>query len=51
MATEKFKIAILTKSNKGSSPKQIGEAHIVVSLPDSPAFNKFVAAIYPKNSV
>ena len=34
-------------TNKGSSPKQIGEAHIVVSLPDSPAFNKFVAAIFP----
>jgi hypothetical protein len=31
---------------KGTERK-IGKAHIIVSLPDSPAFNKFVAAIYP----
>ena len=35
-------------TRKGSAPKQIGNAHIVVSLPAQPAYNKFVAAIFPQ---
>jgi len=35
-------------TKKGSPPKAIGDAFIVVSLSEYPPFNKFVAAIYPK---
>ncbi|MDR1136011.1 MAG: hypothetical protein LBL49_07525 [Clostridiales Family XIII bacterium] len=34
-------------TKKGSAPKRIGEAYIVVSLPSDPPYNKFIAAIYP----
>jgi hypothetical protein len=34
-------------TKKGSTPKYIGDAHIVVSLSNYSPFNKFVAAIYP----
>ncbi|MDL2264238.1 hypothetical protein LJC31_06250 [Synergistaceae bacterium OttesenSCG-928-I11] len=34
-------------TKKGSPPEYIGNACIIVSLPDEPVFNKFVAAIYP----
>ena len=35
-------------TRKGSEAKKIGNAYIVVSLPDQPAYNKFVAAIFPQ---
>ena len=35
-------------TKKGSAPKQIGKAHIVVSLPEQPPYIKFVAAIFPQ---
>lgn len=34
-------------TRKGSPPKHIGNAYIVVSLPDARPYIKFVAAIYP----
>ena len=34
-------------TRKGSGAKQLGKAHIVISLPNQPAYNKFVAAIFP----